>query len=169
MNYITIRRSGATRFRPANSRLESAHEVRSSEMSLGHLPKRGVRPPCSSTSATSTASAGDRAESLGVPSNVRFGSKADIASRPRHVRSSPQSRHSSARVARPLCARSYPRAAPSTLKKSAVPKPQAPLTRRPTTKRGNIGAGIASPLIGGTTKKATSVSATAPTSVQPAQ
>ena len=32
----------------------------------------------SSTSANSTASAGDRAESLGVPSNVRFGSLADI-------------------------------------------------------------------------------------------
>jgi len=36
---------------------------------------------------------------------VRFGSSADIASRPRHVRYSPQSGHSSARVARPLSAR----------------------------------------------------------------
>jgi hypothetical protein len=36
--------------------------------------------------------------------NVRFGSLADIASRPRHVRYSPQSGHSSARVARPLSA-----------------------------------------------------------------
>ena len=34
--------------------------------------------------------------------NVRFGSIAEIVSRPRHVRSSPQSGHSSARVARPL-------------------------------------------------------------------
>jgi hypothetical protein len=37
-------------------------------------------------------------------SNVRYGSKADIASRPRHVRYSPQSGHSSARFARPLSA-----------------------------------------------------------------
>ena len=37
-------------------------------------------------------------------SDVRFGSLAEIVSRPRHVRSSPQSRHSSARVARPLSA-----------------------------------------------------------------
>ena len=38
--------------------------------------------------------------------NVRFGSKADIASRPRHVRYSPQSGHSSARFACPLSASS---------------------------------------------------------------
>jgi len=36
------------------------------------------------------------------PSNVRYGSKADIASRPRHVRYSPQSGRSSARVGCPL-------------------------------------------------------------------
>ena len=39
-------------------------------------------------------------------SDVRFGSLAEIVSRPRHVRSSPQSRHSSARVARPQYAKS---------------------------------------------------------------
>ena len=37
--------------------------------------------------------------------DVRFGSLAEMASRPRHVCSFPQSRHSSARVARPLCAK----------------------------------------------------------------
>ena len=40
--------------------------------------------------------------------NVRFGSLADIASRPRHVRYSPQSGHSLARVARPLSAQINP-------------------------------------------------------------
>jgi hypothetical protein len=44
--------------------------------------------------------------SAGCVRVVRFGSKADIASRPRHVRYSPQSRHWSARVPRPLCANS---------------------------------------------------------------
>jgi hypothetical protein len=39
-------------------------------------------------------------------SDVRFGSLAEIVSRPRHVRSSPQSRHSPARVARPQYAKS---------------------------------------------------------------
>ena len=39
-----------------------------------------------------------------VKDDGRFGSKADIASRPRHVRYSPQSGHSSARFARPLSA-----------------------------------------------------------------
>jgi hypothetical protein len=39
------------------------------------------------------------------PPNVCYGSKAEMVSRTRHVRSSPQSRHSSARVARPLCAK----------------------------------------------------------------
>ena len=53
-----------------------------------------------------TASAGDRPESLGVPSNVRFGSLTDVVSFTRHVRSSPQSGHSSARFARPLSAKS---------------------------------------------------------------
>ncbi len=43
----------------------------------------------------------DRSKPSGVRANVRFGSLADIASRPRHVRYSPQSRHSSARFARP--------------------------------------------------------------------
>ena len=38
--------------------------------------------------------------------NVCFGSVSDIAQRPRHVRYSPQSGPSSARVARPLCANS---------------------------------------------------------------
>ena len=42
--------------------------------------------------------------------NVRFGSRADITSRPRHVRSSPQSRHSSARFVRPISATSGRRA-----------------------------------------------------------
>ena len=37
---------------------------------------------------------------------VRFGSLADITARPRHVRSPPQSRHSSARAAGPLSANS---------------------------------------------------------------
>jgi hypothetical protein len=36
--------------------------------------------------------------------NVRFGSEAEMALRPRQVRSFPESRHSSARVARPLSA-----------------------------------------------------------------
>jgi hypothetical protein len=36
--------------------------------------------------------------------NVRYGSLADILTSPRHVRSSPQSRHSSAGVACPRCA-----------------------------------------------------------------
>jgi hypothetical protein len=36
--------------------------------------------------------------------HVRFGSKADIAARPRHVRYPPQSGHSSARFARPFSA-----------------------------------------------------------------
>ena len=39
-----------------------------------------------------------------APADVRYGSLADILTSPRHVRSSPQSRHSLARVARPLCA-----------------------------------------------------------------
>jgi len=37
---------------------------------------------------------------------VRFGSKADISACPRHVRFTPKSRHSSARLACPLCAKS---------------------------------------------------------------
>jgi len=43
---------------------------------------------------------------IGGSTNVRFGSLADIASRPRHVRYSPQSGHSTARFARPLSAKS---------------------------------------------------------------
>jgi hypothetical protein len=42
-----------------------------------------------------------------------FGSEADMVSRLRHVRSSPQSRHSSERVARPLCARSGHQSSPA--------------------------------------------------------
>ena len=69
---------------------------------------------------------------------VRFGSKAEMVSRPRHVRSSPQSRHSSARVARPLCANSGHRWLPGvvrTKRSSRVPLPsclQAPQSARET-------------------------------------
>src|SRR5680860_1900007 len=48
---------------------------------------------------------------------------------------------------------------------SAVPKPQAPFTESPIRKRGPI-ACMGSPLSGGTTKKATAVNATAPTTIQ---
>ena len=41
-----------------------------------------------------------------APQNVRFGSKADITSRPRHFRFSPNSRHSSVQVECRLGARS---------------------------------------------------------------
>ena len=44
------------------------------------------------------------AQTRSVRSYVRLGSLADIAQRPRHVRYSPQSGHSSARFARPLSA-----------------------------------------------------------------
>jgi quercetin dioxygenase-like cupin family protein len=62
----------------------------------------------------------------------------------------------------------YERAAPSSFKNSPVPKPQAALTRSDATKRGHS-AGMASPLIGGTTKNATSASASAPTTIHAVQ
>jgi hypothetical protein len=69
------------------------------------------------------------------PLNVRFGSKADMASRPHHVRYSPQSGHSSARVARPLCAmsRHLPALAIRVLRSEANGSSEiARLTRAPT-------------------------------------
>ena len=47
-----------------------------------------------------------RNQQNGYAANVRFGSLADIVQRPRHVCFSPNSGHSSARVARPLSAKS---------------------------------------------------------------
>ena len=68
----------------------------------------------------------------------------------------------------PATRRSYSPVAPVSCKNSAVPKPQKPLSISAAAKRGQS-SGIGSPLIGGTTKKATSDSATAPTTIQPAQ
>ena len=48
----------------------------------------------------------DRIAGRGGTDNVRYGSLADITSRPRRVRYSPQSGHSSVRLARPLSANS---------------------------------------------------------------
>ena len=64
--------------------------------------------------------------------------------------------------------RSSGRAPQNAHTRSAVPKPQAPFTARPMRKRGHR-ACIGSPFSGGTTKKATGVSATAPTTIQAAQ
>ena len=53
-----------------------------------------------------------------------FGSLAEMLSRPRHVCSSTQSRHSSARVARPLCARSRHLSAISRCQRGVMHEPR---------------------------------------------
>jgi NAD(P)-dependent dehydrogenase (short-subunit alcohol dehydrogenase family) len=75
----------------------------------GHMSKKGRVSGSSETMrcwvpcrATKLISLRAKSQTL----DVRFGSLADIVQRPRHVCSSPQSRLSSARVARPLCANS---------------------------------------------------------------
>jgi len=60
------------------------------------------------------------------------------------------------------------RVALTSRKKSAVPNPQLPLSIMETRKRGQS-SGTGSPLIGGTTKKATSGSAVVATMIQLAQ
>ena len=59
-----------------------------------------------------------------APADVRYGSLADILTSPHHVRSSPQSRHSLARVARPLCAKSRHPAVSASFAKSTAVRPR---------------------------------------------
>ena len=64
-----------------------------------------LRDDCRALSGRGVAASEDRHQFLTLyQADVRYGSLADMVSRPRHVRFAPRGGHSSARVARPLCA-----------------------------------------------------------------